>query len=211
MNFLAHLLLAGDDDGLRLGAMLGDFIHGNPDNSNLSAATRKGVQLHRFIDQYIDSLPEVVQLRQQFPVRFRRYGGIIIDLAFDHELALRWDEFSSLSLSEFDEGIRGLLARHEEELPEELKRFMRYADQRGLFANYRNEDEILFSLKGIGKRLSRPNPLHQVADIWEDMKPGFRQCFGTAFPHVQAAVDGWLAEAHVGVAGQGSDKRSTAP
>ena len=25
MNFLAHLVLAGDDDGLRLGAMLGDF------------------------------------------------------------------------------------------------------------------------------------------------------------------------------------------
>ena len=73
MNFLAHLLLAGDDTGLRLGAMLGDFVHGNPVNSNLPAATRKGVLLHRFIDQYFDSLPEVAQLREQFPAKFRRY------------------------------------------------------------------------------------------------------------------------------------------
>jgi acyl carrier protein phosphodiesterase len=28
MNFLAHLLHAGDDEGLRLGAMLGDFVRG---------------------------------------------------------------------------------------------------------------------------------------------------------------------------------------
>jgi len=201
MNFLAHLLLAGDDDGLLLGAMLGDFIHGNPENSNLPAATRRGVLLHRFIDQYIDSLQEVIQLREQFPPAFRRYGGIIIDLAFDHELAMRWDEFSAIPLSQFDRGVRDMLARHAGELPEELKRFMRYADQRGLFARYRDEDEILFSLKGIGTRLSRPNPLHKVGDIWESMKPGFQRCFDQAFPRVQAAVTDWLATARVETAG----------
>lgn len=195
MNFLAHLLLAGDDDGLRLGAMLGDFVHGNPENSDWPVAIRKGILLHRFIDQTIDSLPEVVQLRESFPRRFRRYGGIIIDLAFDHELALRWDEYSATPLLQFDEEIRATLARHADELPDELKEFMRYADRRGLFASYRSEAEILFSLKGIGTRLSRPNPLHQVAEIWDEMKPRFRSCFESVFPQVQAAVTPWLAAA----------------
>lgn len=193
MNFLAHLLLAGDDDGLRLGAMLGDFVHGNPDNSDWPHAIRRGILLHRFIDQYFDSLPDIVQLREQFPPRFRRYGGIIIDLAFDHELALRWGEFSAVPLSRFDEEIRALLARHADELPDKLKQFMRYADRRGLFASYSDEDEILFSLKGVGTRLSRANPLHRVIEIWENMKPGFKSSFGLVFPQVQTAVAAWLA------------------
>lgn len=201
MNFLAHLFLAGDDDGLLIGAMLGDFIHGNPENSNLPAATRRGVLLHRFIDQYIDSLPEVIQLREQFPAAFRRYGGIIIDLAFDHELANRWDEFSTVPLVEFDRRVREMLARHAGEVPDELTRFMDYADQRGLFARYREENEILYSLKGIGTRLSRPNPLHEAGEIWETMRPGFQRCFEQAFPKVRAAVAGWLATPREGLTG----------
>lgn len=194
MNFLAHLLLAGDDDGLRLGAMLGDFIRGNPQNSNLPAAVCKGVLLHRFIDQYVDSLHSWARLREQFPATFRRYSGIIIDLAFDHELAVRWSEFSSVPLEQFDRDIRELLSRNTADLPEALWRFMRYADKRGLFASYRSEEEILFSLEGIGRRLSRPNPLHQVADIWHEMKPEFNRGFSQVFPKVQAAVADWLLE-----------------
>ncbi|HLF30468.1 MAG TPA: ACP phosphodiesterase [Xanthomonadales bacterium] len=194
MNFLAHLLLAGDDDGLRLGAMLGDFIRGNPQNSNLPAMARQGILLHRYIDQHIDSLPDWTRLREQFPATFRRYSGIIIDLAFDHELALRWREFSSVPLTRFDHDIRQLLARHKTVVPDELWRFMRYADERGLFASYCSAEEILFSLEGIGQRLSRPNPLHRVAEIWHEMKPEFSRGFSLVFPQVQAAVDAWLLE-----------------
>lgn len=194
MNFLAHLWLAGDDDDLRLGAMLGDFLRGTPGALDLPPGLRRGILLHRFIDQYVDSLPELAHLRQSFPDPFRRYGGIILDLAFDHELARRWEEFSSESLEDFDRGVRDLLARHAEFVPEDLRRFMRYADRRGLFAAYRDESEVLHSLRGIGRRLSRPNPLHRVAEVWPDMRGAFRSGFATVFPLVQAGVTDWLAE-----------------
>jgi acyl carrier protein phosphodiesterase len=71
---------------------------------------------------------------------------------------------------------------------------MRYADSRGLFAAYRDEVEIMFSLQGIGRRLSRPNPLHRVADIWNDVKPALGQTFTLVFPQVQQAVSVWLQE-----------------
>jgi len=194
MNFLAHLLLAGDDEGLRLGAMLGDFVRGNPRDLNLSAETHKGILLHRFIDQHIDSLPEVAHLRAQFSPPFRRYAGIIIDLAFDHELALRWAEYSKCTLEQFDSEVRELLARHQEVLPAELHAFMRYADKRGLFATYREEDEILFSLCGLGRRLSRSNPLHRVGEIWHELKPTLSVGFSTVFPKVQQRATAWLGE-----------------
>ncbi len=67
MTFLAHLLLAGDDDGLRLGAMLGDFVRGRRALVSYPEDVRLGIKLHRHTDQFFDSLPDIVQLRKNFP------------------------------------------------------------------------------------------------------------------------------------------------
>ena len=191
MNFLAHLHLAGDDEGLTLGAMLGDFLRGDTDSMPVPASVRRGILLHRHIDQFLDTLQEISQLREAFDPPFRRYSGIIIDLAFDHHLALRWKEFSSVRLRQFDRNVRALLARHKFLLPRGLTSFMRYADRRGLFAAYRSEDEILFSLHGIGRRLTRPNPLHRVEEIWPDVKPLTGRAFGPVFSQVRRSVLEW--------------------
>lgn len=192
MNFLAHLLLAGDDEGLRLGAMLGDFVRGREALSRYDEATRLGIRLHRHIDASTDALPAVSNLLARLQSPFRRYGGIIIDLAFDHELAKRWDEYSEKTLREYDLGVRELLARHDDLLPGRLRSFMRYADCRGLFETYREESEILHSLLGVGQRLSRPNPLHRVDEIWSDFQPAVAACFAPVISEIQSDVSDWL-------------------
>lgn len=192
MNFLAHLLLAGDDEGLRLGAMLGDFVRGKEVLGEFDAGIRRGIMLHRHIDAYTDALPAVTRLRQWFVTPFRRYGGIIIDLALDYELARRWNSYSETSLEDFDQGVREMLASHHGKLPERLKGFMRYADQRGLFAGYQQESEILYSLRGVGTRLSRPNPLHRVDEIWDEFEPLVSACFEPVFFEIQSDVAAWL-------------------
>ena len=67
-----------------------------------------------------------------------------------------------------------------------------YADRRGLFARYRSEQEMLFSLAGIGNRLRRSNPLHRVGEIWSDQREPCRVAFGQFFPALQNEVDGSL-------------------
>ena len=192
MNFLAHLVLAGDDDGLRLGAMLGDFVRGRRALVDYPDDVRLGIELHRHTDQFFDLLPETVKLRRSFPALFRRYGGIVIDLAFDHELARRWANYSSQSLEDFDSEIHGLLARNDQMLPDRLRRFMSYADRRGLFTAYRDKSEIFVSLSGIGTRFSRPNPLHRVEEIWDELAPDFSASFEPVFRQVQSDVSAWL-------------------
>ena len=192
MNFLAHLFLAGDNDGLRVGALLGDFVRGKKTLERFPDDVRAGIELHRHIDRHFDALPDVVNLRRCFPAPFRRYSGIIIDLAFDRELAIDWDKYSDQSLETFDLGVRELLARYDELVPDPLRRFMSYADRRGLFAAYREESEMLHSLKGIGTRLSRPNPLHRVDEIWQDLAPRFSASFELIFLQVQSDVSAWL-------------------
>ena len=192
MNFLSHLWLAGDDESLMLGAMLGDFVRGRKVLESYPDGVRRGIQLHRFIDYSVDALPDVGNLRTYFEKPFRRYSGIIIDLAYDHELAKRWETYSNEPLEDFDLRIRDILARHNEIVPRGLRRFMHYADRRGLFAAYRNKSEILLSLAGIGTRLSRPNPLHRVDEIWDDLQPRFTASFDSVFRQVNSAVTEWL-------------------
>lgn len=192
MNFLAHLVLAGEDENLRLGAMLGDFVRGKDALETFEPEVQHGIMLHRRIDACTDALPEVAALLEWLQPPFRRYGGIIIDLAFDHQLAVRWREFSDVSLQDFDREVRDMLARHQPVLPERLLGFMRYADRRGLFAAYREESEILHSLRGVGRRLSRDNPLHRVSEIWAGFEPRVSAGFDPVFQAVQSDVEAWL-------------------
>jgi len=188
MNFLAHLHLAQGDDDLMLGALLGDFVRGRRELWSWPAGIRDGIRLHRRIDRFTDHSRQVKSLRPLFPKPFRRYSGIVIDLAFDHELAVHWQKYSDQPLAQFDLEVRAVLARCEHELPERLEQFMNYADRRGLFEAYRSEDEMLFSLAGIGTRLKRENPLHQVKGIWPDLKPAMAEAFNSFFPEIQSRV-----------------------
>jgi acyl carrier protein phosphodiesterase len=192
LNFLAHLLLAGEDEGLRLGAMLGDFVRGKEALARFDTSIRLGIRLHRHIDATTDALPAVSGLLSQLQPPFRRYGGIIIDVALDHELARHWSEYSSVSLEEFDLCVREMLASNDALLPERLRGFMRYADRRGLFEAYREKQEVLHSLKGLGRRLSRANPLHRVDEIWDDFQPLVANRFEHVFSEIQLDVADWL-------------------
>lgn len=192
MNFLAHLVLAGENEGLRMGALLGDFVQGRLSELEYSREVRLGIRLHRHIDSYVDALPQVVAVRGQFHKPFRRYAGIILDLAYDHELALAWPRYCSTPITEFDRNVRTMLARNEDLQPEKLKRFMAYADRRGLFAAYAERSEILRALTGLGKRLSRANPLHRVDEIWDDLRPEFKRSFEQVFPELQRDAEAWL-------------------
>jgi len=191
MNFLAHLCLASGDSGLMLGGLFGDFVRGRRVLRSFPEPVRQGIVLHRYIDRCTDHSAVVKKLRRGFPREFRRYAGIIIDLAFDHELAVNWWRYMPGSLERFDVEVRDLLGDNTELTPQGLASFMRYADRHGLFTAYREEDVILYALAGVGTRLSRPNPLHRVTEIWPDLVPQFKQAFRQFFPQIQSEVLDW--------------------
>lgn len=191
MNFLAHLCLANGNDGLMLGGLFGDFVRGRRALRAFPEPVRQGIVLHRYIDKCTDRSPVFKNLRTRFPREFRRYSGIIIDLAFDHELAINWWRYMPGSLERFDLEIRDLLRDNADIVPEKLAVFMRYADRHGLFTTYREKDVILYALAGIGTRLTRANPLHRAAEIWPDLESEFKLAFREFFPAIQSEVIDW--------------------
>ena len=194
MNFLGHLCLASGNDSLMLGGMIGDFVRGRRALRDYPQPVRLGIELHRYIDRCTDHSAVVKNLRRSFPREFRRYSGIIIDLAFDHELALNWWRHMPGSLERFDLEIRDLLRDNHAMLPEGLVQFMQYADLHGLFTAYRDKDVVMFALAGMGTRLTRPNPLHRVNDVWEEMAPQFKASFRQFFPEIRGQVMEWRDE-----------------
>ena len=191
MNFLAHLCLTSGDPSLMLGGLLGDFVRGRRALRAFPDPVRQGIVLHRYIDRRTDHSAVVKKLRTRFPREFRRYSGIIIDLAFDHELALNWWRYMPQSLERFDIETRDLIRDNAALVPEGLTKFMRYADRHGLFTAYRDEDVIMYALAGLGTRLSRSNPLHRVTEIWPDLRLEFRDSFREFFPLIQSDVADW--------------------
>ena len=191
MNFLAHLCLANGDSGLMLGGLFGDFVRGRRALRAYPEPVRQGIVLHRYIDKCTDRSPVIKKLRQLFPREFRRYAGIVIDIAYDHELAINWWRYMPGSLERFDLEIRDLLSENADLVPEKLTGFMQYADKYGLFSSYREKEVVLYALAGVGTRLSRPNPLHRVSEIWPELAPEFKQSFRQFFPQIQSEVLEW--------------------
>ena len=54
MNYLAHILLPGDNDLLKVGNFLGDFVS-SKDQKKFNPEIQKGIKLHHYIDHYTDT------------------------------------------------------------------------------------------------------------------------------------------------------------
>jgi acyl carrier protein phosphodiesterase len=192
LNHLAHVLLAGDDEALRLGALLGDFVHGAPDPA-LPAGVAAGIRLHRAIDTFTDGHPEVAAARALFAPPYRRYAGILLDMWFDHCLARDFPRWSAVSLEAFSAGVRTLLHRHDALLPEALRRFRGYMEAHDLPAGYARREEIGRALLGISRRLRRANPVGEALPVLVGLDGELSARFEVFFPEVVGFAAEWGA------------------
>jgi len=184
VNHLAHALLAGTDDGLRLGGVLGDFVRGAPDPA-LPAAVREGIALHRAIDGYTDRHPQVLAARALFEPPYRRYAGIALDMWFDHCLARDFVRWSGVPLERFSSELRALLRRHDALLPPAACRFAQYMHANDLPAGYADAQVLGRALAGIGERLQRANPLAQMLPVLQGLEAPLQAHFELFFPQLQ--------------------------
>ena len=193
MNYLAHALLAGDDDALRLGGMLGDFVHGQPDPASYPARVISGIRLHRAIDVYTDAHPQVLSAKACLPPPYRRYAGILLDMWFDHCLARSFPHWSDQPLPEYSMALRALLRRQDALLPPALRRFRTYMEANDLPAAYADEAVLGRALAGIGQRLSRANPLDTALPVLLAHEDELRRRFEVFFPQLRRFVGEWTA------------------
>lgn len=165
MNYLAHLYLAGDDPESLIGSLMGDFAKGRIDEK-LAPGIRWGIAVHRMVDVFTDAHVIVGESKRRLRPQFRRYGGILVDLYYDHFLATQWAHYSDVPLAAFSQKIYRILEGHREQLPPRMQRSVSYMVDNDLLQSYREIDGIRGALIGIEGRLKRESRLREaVSDL----------------------------------------------
>lgn len=165
MNYLAHILLSGENLDRQVGGLLGDFVKG-PLQGRYPETVENGIALHRTLDVYTDAQPETQQLIQTFSPQWRRFAGIVVDIAFDHVLATRWRDYHHLSLDSFCQRFYQHLATCQHWLPPRALQFSQHAANIHWLQSYAKPSLIPIMLNRVGERLRRPLPL---GDAWPEM------------------------------------------
>lgn len=187
MNYLAHLHLGGERPEQLLGSLYGDFVKG-PLAGQWPGPIEASIRLHRRIDVFTDAHPLVVAARSRFPAARRRYAGILIDLFFDHCLALHWQRFAAQPLDEFTGQVYRVLAA-EPALPPRLAMIAPRMAEQDWLGSYRDFAVLEQVLRGMQRRLSRPEGLDGALAELEQLYQPLSEDFLAFYPQLQTAVE----------------------
>jgi len=159
VNYLAHLYLSEDSEAALVGNLMGDFVKGRPERLDYPPAMLRGIVLHRRVDSFTDAHHVFRRSRERLDPPFRRFAGVIIDLAYDHFLARDWTVFSAEPLPAFAGRAYRALARHHRHLPPRLQRVAPIMAEQDWLCAYSQLEAVGRSLAGISRRFRRETPL----------------------------------------------------
>ena len=159
MNYLGHAYLSFGSPGLLLGNIAGDHYKGLAALASLPEEVRKGVLLHRKIDQFTDmhfaSRQAILLFRQDYGL----YAGAITDTLFDHFLANDGGIFTSdAGLKAYTQNIYAQLDTMTPYFPEKFAAYYGHMKQHDWLFNYHSVKGIEQSLGGLSRRAKYMKP-----------------------------------------------------
>ena len=187
MNFLAHLFLSGDDEALLVGNFIGDFVT-NRDLEAYPSGVRDGVMLHRRIDRYTDNHPLVLQGVRRLYAGHGKYAPVIVDVYYDHLLAVNFEAFHDAPLPEFAAYVYEVLRRREEWLPPVLQRRLPLMIADDWLTSYASLEGLDYAFQRMKHRASKPWYLDGAVDSLRAQYDQYEEEFRQFFPDVQDFV-----------------------
>lgn len=161
MNYLAHVFLAENEPQSILGNLMADVLR-RQDFDRLPVGIQIGIRQHRQIDSFTDRHPVVQRSIRRLKATWGWFGGIIIDVYYDHLLTENWDHFSEESLREFCDRINDILRDQLPNLPGEGKFLAQKLIENDRLYSYTSLDSISFALANISERVTERMPKHKV-------------------------------------------------
>jgi len=193
MNFLAHIYLSGNDEDLKIGNFIADFVKGRAYNT-FDPAIQRGIKLHRAIDHYTDTHPVVSQSKQKLWEKYRHFSGVIVDIYYDHFLAINWSEFSKESLTTYVDEFYSMITSHGDKLPESVNHMMPYMIRKNWLLNYANFEGIEDVMQGMSRRTKHDSKMEQSVEDLKFYYEEFGDEFAEFFPQLETHVSKWILE-----------------
>jgi acyl carrier protein phosphodiesterase len=130
---------------------------------------QRGVRLHRLIDGFTDRHPVTLRSITRVAREAGWYGGIVIDIYYDHVLAREWARYSSEPLPSFAARSYDVLKSAVPELPDVARDFIKMFVESDRLNLYATREGILDTLARVSRVIAKRIP---NKPIWlPDMMP----------------------------------------
>jgi acyl carrier protein phosphodiesterase len=169
MNYLAHSFLSFEYNFILLGNFIADTIK-NIKPVSFHPEIQKGIALHHHIDYFTDHHPLVKQSKNRLNEKYGHYDSIIIDILYDHFLAINWSRYSPIQLEQHAKKTYSLLEYHYHLLPDRLKEALPYMIKQNWLVSYGTKEGISNALRGMSRRASFESHMDEAL---EDLNKNF--------------------------------------
>ena len=193
MNFLAHAYLSFRDPQILAGNMISDFVKGKT-KFTYSQRIQKGISLHRSIDAFTDAHPATAAAKAFFRPHYRLYSGAIVDVLYDHFLALDTSLFTEQSLKQFTVEVYSSLDQQLPILPPSFAVLLPYMKTENWLFNYRNTEGMARSLRGLVRRATFMNDHETAYNLFLQNYDALGACYASFFTDVKTFAKEELAQ-----------------
>ncbi len=156
MNVLAHIYLSGDSEKVIIGNYIGDYVKGR-DYLKYTEPVRRGIILHRHIDDFTDRHPVVHRSKIHFTRKYHRYAGVVVDILYDHFLTREWDFFSRRPLESVTYNFYRAMVNNLDILPDKVKASFPFFIINNWIESYQTVSGIKHVLRTMSRRTTLPN------------------------------------------------------
>lgn len=191
MNFLAHALLSFSDENLLIGNFIADDVKGKK-YLDFPEPIQHGILLHRFIDSFTDTHVLVRQSKNHFRSQFDKFSGPLVDIFFDHLLAIFWEKYTPMSLRDFTYNSYKVLRRNFDLLPADSQYFLGYAIKYDILFAYKEKTAIEKVLVGMTHRYRAPYALVEAYPTFEAHRLEMEHDFQAFMPEIMLQCQTFL-------------------
>lgn len=187
MNFLAHLLLSGENEKVIMGNYVGDFIKGRLTGDKVAgwdADFLLGLKLHRHIDMFTDEHSIVREAKKLAAQTLGKTAGIAIDIYFDYFLAKYFDQFCTESLADYSNRLYDLIRRNDTFVPLHMKSMTRTMIKQDWLNTYATLDGIKITFDRLSGRAPFLDVLAYAKADLEKNEDFYLNKFNAFFPEL---------------------------
>ncbi len=192
MNYLSHFFLSTKaSNDIHLGNFLGDIVRKSTADT-LPSSIQKGIDFHRFIDQFTDNHALVLEGKRLLYSSFGKYASVILDIYFDFLLIEHWEEYSNEPIQFFLEKCYGFLDSHIDSIPEHARprvRAMYSAKWMNGYLSNRGRSDLFCRL---AKRAKYDQNFDKAQTVYASKKIELSVIHQEFFPILQQACAEWL-------------------
>ena len=183
MNHLAHCFLSFGNEELLLGNFIGDYVKGN-DWASYPPVVQQGILLHRTIDSFTDGHERVHQCTARIRPYAGKFSGPVVDILFDHLLALSWEKYSTASIAEFSANTYRQLENRSDQMPAVLATSLPKMVAGDFLQGYLYREGLEFVFGKFARRLPWPVDFDALLTFFFENLPEFRADFDVFFPEL---------------------------